>query len=273
MSDWILLSKFLSELFYPANIALWLLLVAFLLLLFRRSMGAGITLFLALLVIVFGSSPIAKELSMRYRQQYPPMLIEKSPTADAIVLLAGERVELWVDEVMRLSHMLRIPISPQVEVGVGSKRVVHAMRLYEAGKGAIIIVSGGNTPYQDESYSEARYNAELLMDWGVPRDAILLEGKSRNTHENAVETVKILRERQLNQVLLVTSHYHMPRALAAFHAVGVSAIPSSSGFRPAELAQPRISDWIPSLNELGTLNRVIHEKLAILVYRSRGWIE
>jgi uncharacterized SAM-binding protein YcdF (DUF218 family) len=64
--------------------------------------------------------------------------------------------------------------------------------------------------------------ATLLSELGVPRDAILLEPSSRNTYQNAVNTRAILEVQGIDRVLLVTSAFHMRRAVAAFQALDVS---------------------------------------------------
>jgi uncharacterized SAM-binding protein YcdF (DUF218 family) len=55
-----------------------------------------------------------------------------------------------------------------------------------------------------------RLSAELV-EWGVPRTAILVDARSRTTRENAVETERILTARGARSLLLVTSALHMPR--------------------------------------------------------------
>ena len=110
-----------------------------------------------------------------------------------------------------------------------------------AGKAPLIIVSGGNVFLQEGIRPESAYTADLLQEWGIPQSAIIFEGNSRNTRENAVETSRLLKNRQLNRVLLVTSAFHMPRALATFRAVGIDAIPSPSSISadigPANVAK------------------------------------
>ena len=160
MGDWITLSKLLPKLICPTNIVLWLLLLAFLLLMFRRRTGSGIALFLALLVIFVGSSPITSEFYRRHEQQYLPVPVEESTVADAIVLLGGD---------------MGLPIPPRVESQLGGNRLVHAMRLFQAGKAPLIIVSGGNVFPQQGVHPESIYILELLEEWGIPRDAILIE--------------------------------------------------------------------------------------------------
>jgi uncharacterized SAM-binding protein YcdF (DUF218 family) len=146
------------------------------------------------------------------------------------------------------------------------------MRLYRAGKASRIIISGGNVFSQKGLDSEAAYTAVLLEELGIPKSVITVEGISRNTRENAVETARLLRSQGLGPVLLVTNAFHMPRAVAVFRSAGVEVIPSPSSIS-AQLAQPEILDWIPTMSGLDTLKSVLHEKMGILVYRARGWID
>ena len=113
----------------------------------------------------------------------------------------------------------------------------------------------------------------MLEEWGVPPEAILIEGNSRNTYENAIETKKLMNSRQIDKILLVTSAFHMPRALATFKTAGIDAIPSPSSYSIVNYSRPQILEWIPSLGNLGKMQALIREKLGILVYRHRGWIE
>ena len=257
MDDWVTWAKILTRLMYPSTLVLLLLLLAFVLLLIRRRRGAGLSLLTALALVFLGSSPLVSDLYHRHERQYPPTRVAQSPTADAIVLLAGD---------------ISIPVPPRVESQVRGNRSVHTLRLYQAGKAPLIIVSGGNVFPQEGLRPEAAYTADLLQEWGIPQSAIIFEGNSRNTRENALETSRLLKSRQLNRVLLVTSAFHMPRALAAFRAVGIDAIPSPSSIS-AELVRPTLLNWIPSLDGLGTMQSVMHEKIGIFVYRIRGWID
>ncbi|MDP6030081.1 MAG: YdcF family protein [Arenicellales bacterium] len=257
MPDWVTLSKLLVQLIYPANIVLWLLVFAFVLILLRRAKAAGVALVLALVLVGIGSSPITPALYHAHERQYLPVPVEESPVAEAIVILAGD---------------LSIPAPPRVESQLRGNRVIHALRLYRAGKAPRVIVSGGNIFPQEGLEPESAYIAALLQELGIPAAAITAEGSSRNTHENAVETARLLEAERVGSVLLVTNAFHMPRAVAVFRSAGVQVIPSPSSIS-AELTQPKILDWMPSLDGLGTLKSVLHEKIGILVYRVRGWID
>ena len=256
MTDWVTWSNVLGRLAYPSTVILLLVLLAFISLLLRRRKVAGSALFVALGLVFLCSSPIISELYSNHERTYLPIPIDKYPTVEAIVILAGD---------------VGIPAAPRIESQVHGNRSIHALRLYRAGKAPLIIISGGNVFSQDSLRPEAAYTADLLEEWGIPPSAIIFEGNSRNTRENAVETAKLLNNRGLMRVLLVTTAFHMPRAIGAFRAVGIDAIPAPSSIS-AKLHEPTVLHWIPSLDGLGTMQRLMHEKIGIFVYRMRGWV-
>ena len=212
---------------------------------------------LSFFIIVLGSLPIVSTIYQKHEQLYPPVSMAETHRVDAIVLLGGD---------------VSIPKPPRVGTQVRGNRVIHTMRLYHAGKAPLVVITGGNVFPQEGLRSEAEYTARLLEELGVPRDAIIIEGTSRNTRENSLETARVLAEKDVDHILLVTDAFYMPRALATFRKLGMNVTPSSSSIS-AELQQPELLDWIPSLDGLDKLRSVIHENLGILVYRARGWID
>jgi uncharacterized SAM-binding protein YcdF (DUF218 family) len=97
--------------------------------------------------------------------------------------------------------------------------------LYKAGKAPLVIVSSGAFPRHKKGLPEALAMQQLLSEWGVPQAAIVNETDSQNTFDNAVFTSRILDQRGLKTILLVTSALHMRRALAVFLSLGINAIP------------------------------------------------
>lgn len=95
-----------------------------------------------------------------------------------------------------------------VILGGGSHdRPEHAAGLFKEQVAPRIIVSG---------FGDGEINRRILVEAGVPADAIQVEGESRTTKENAEFTIKLLREQRLNRVIIVTSWYHSRRALKTF---------------------------------------------------------
>ena len=257
MGDWITFSKLLSQVLYPFNIALWLLMAAVTLFVVRYRRAAIMSFSLATLVLMLFSSPLSLALYRQHERSYLPVPITQSPRAGAIVVLGGD---------------IGLPLTPRINSQIGGNRALHAFRLFTANKSKFIIISGGNVFPQRGVESEAYYTSEILKEWGIPSEAVVIEGRSRNTYENAIETKKLLKARQIDKILLITSALHMPRALATFRTAGIDAIPSPSGYSIVNYARPQLLEWMPSLGNLGRMQVVIHEKLGILVYRYRGWI-
>lgn len=113
-----------------------------------------------------------------------------------------------------------------------------------------ILISGGpgNLPFRRKNVSdEGQLVARFLVVSGVRHGDIVFENKSRNTHENARFTARILRDRfGTNRCVLVTSAWHMRRAVACFQHENVRPIPfpgaflsSRRSFEPGEYILPR----------------------------------
>jgi uncharacterized SAM-binding protein YcdF (DUF218 family) len=97
------------------------------------------------------------------------------------------------------------------------------------------------------------------------------ETTSRDTHENAVDTVALLRLAGIREIVLVTQGWHMPRALREFDAAVAGATPPVH-VTPAPCGQawPTASpwlDWMPSGEGAVRLREVMHEVIAGLADR------
>jgi uncharacterized SAM-binding protein YcdF (DUF218 family) len=101
-----------------------------------------------------------------------------------------------------------------------TRRSIHAADLWKQGYAPRIICSGG-TPGQITIRSEAAACAEILRERGVPTDAIFLEGNSRSTEENAIESKQIMDANGWKTALLVSDGFHMLRANWIFHVYGL----------------------------------------------------
>jgi uncharacterized SAM-binding protein YcdF (DUF218 family) len=146
--------------------------------------------------------------------------------------------------------------------GGAEERLQRAVDLYKMGSARQLVLSSGYI----YSFPEAEVMRTLALDQGIPAAAITLEKHSTNTYQNVTFVHDILRDHRWTSVLLVSSPYHMRRALLVWHKVApdihvVPAPPPRSQFydhaRGASLEQ---------------LRGVAHEYLAILEYWRRGWI-
>nr|WP_244318518.1 YdcF family protein [Roseibium hamelinense] len=104
------------------------------------------------------------------------------------------------------------------------ERLTIAARLARALPGAKIIHTGGHGVIIPSQATEAEGAARLFADFGIDPERVVLEDKSRNTWENAVLTKGVLQPQPGQKWLLVTSAYHMPRAVGVFEAAGWSGV-------------------------------------------------
>ena len=102
-----------------------------------------------------------------------------------------------------------------------SRRTEKGFAAWQAGLAPALIVCGGQGG--DEPVTEARAMADHLMALGVPQEQIFLEDESTSTYENLIHAKKIMRAQGMETALVVTSDYHMTRALWLCADVGITA--------------------------------------------------
>ena len=150
-------------------------------------------------------------------------------------------------------------------------RVLYAARLFRAGRVDRILVSGGNLPWETGVKPESQLVTDLLIEFGLPPEAILQDAKSRNTRENAVNSAVIMNAQAWRTALLVTSGAHMPRALAAFRRVGLNVIPAATDIRVVYPLYSSPLDFLPDAGALAQTTDAIKEWIGLVVYRARAW--
>ena len=238
------LSKLLPVFVYPLGMVVVLLLAAIGLSAIHRSTLARCLVTLAVAFLWVASSPVFANWAIgRLEGTSPPVAIENVPEADAIILLTGG----------------------------GAARVLAAYLLYRAQKADLIIITGGNLPWEAQLFSEAEGIAKLMIRLGIPRQALVLDGNSRNTRENAVNTAAIFRSHGLTSGLLVTSAAHMPRALAVFRQAGLQATPLATDRRAKYPLYESLLDLLPDARALEKTTTAIKEWIGLAAYRVRGW--
>ena len=173
-----------------------------------------------------------------------PLLVREAPQpADAIVVFAGGAGE-----------------SGQAGGGY-QERVKQAVDLYKAGYAPRMIFSSGF----GFVFEEAEVMRGLAEANGVPPEAILLETNAKNTHDYVVFANQILSEHGWRRILLVSSPYHMRRAVMTWRksAPGVQVTAT-----PVPVSQFYVRDGAPSLEQLRGL---LQEYAAIALYWWNGW--
>jgi len=109
-------------------------------------------------------------------------------------------------------------------------RLDHAAKLYERGYADRVVVTGGRLP--EDRFSEAGASARYLRSKGVPDSSILREVQGRTSWESLASTARILKQRGLTDVVLVSDGFHSARIGAMASELGLNAHTSPTTTSP-----------------------------------------
>lgn len=152
-----------------------------------------------------------------------------------------------------------------------SDRFLQGLRVLEMKKVDKLILSGGSGYITRPDLKEGLFLAQYLEDINVPKHKLIIEAESRNTHENAINTKPLLSNKKPESILLITSGYHMRRAVACFEHEGIRVVPYSTDLISSE-TEVTLNHFIPSAQALAYWNVLTHEWLGYLSYWIMGYI-
>jgi uncharacterized SAM-binding protein YcdF (DUF218 family) len=246
----ILLDKLLPLAFYPLGMSILLVLGGIALNLMGRRYASAIVLACALAILWLFSTPLVSGALLSTLEKTNSQ--QGMSSADVAILLGG---------IVRGQSDAGEPnLNDSVD------RAIKALRLYRDGSVKLILITSGTG-----SPPEAQLLAGLLVEWGVPKDAILVENRSRNTYENAANSKALWDAHRFRSGLLVTSASHMPRAIAVFRRAGFAVEPAATDFRAKPFSIDGILDLLPDARALEDSTAAIKEWIGLGVYRLRGW--
>lgn len=248
------LSKLIWPLLNPANLILLLLVFSALLTLVRRfrtwgrgGMGSAI-----LLIALAGTLPVGDWLLRPLEEWFPPPALPAK--VDGIVVLSGaEQPGLTT-------------LRGQPHLNGGAERHLMFIALARQFPGAKLVYSGGGVPASEATLREADVAEMVFRSVGFDTGRVIFERQSRNTIENAQMARALANPREGEIWLLVTSAYHMPRAVNCFRAVDWPVVPYPVDFGTGG----RASFGFNPLGGLGALGAAAREWLGLVAYRILG---
>ncbi len=218
----------------------------------RRSRWVGAGLGVCFVVVYILSVGPGTDLLLRpLEQAFPPLHHAPVEPVKAVVVLTGG--EGWSPE---------RPITSALSTS-STDRLVEGIRVWRllGGDALLLMVGGIGTP---GGRAEGPLMAEAARALGVPDDALGWESASRNTYENAQAVREHLGE---GRFVLVTSAFHMPRAMEIFARSGLAPIPAPCG-HAARLVRSGW-DWFPRAQALWRSAQALREHVALIWYRLR----
>ena len=156
----------------------------------------------------------------------------------------------------------------QLETNMYHERLSSFIKLAHRYPDARLVFTGGNSDTDSDKPTEAEIAQSYFIEAGISSERLLMEDKARNTVENAMYSRKLTDPRANEKWVLITTAYHMPRAIGVFCQQDWNVLPYPVDHQtlPSRLYQPGYS-LIWHANHLVMAS---HEWLGLLYYYLTG---
>jgi uncharacterized SAM-binding protein YcdF (DUF218 family) len=250
------LSKTFWTLLSPDSLLLVLVVLAWLaLLLGWHRMASRLLTVVTLPLLVLAFLPVGEWLllPLETRFESQPILPDE---VDGIIVLGGA------------TDPLRSAIWQQPQLNESADRVTTMLALGQRFPEAVVVFSGGTGSLAYPELREAYLMPVLINELGFAPDRFLFEAESRNTEENVRFRMDLALPELDESWVLITSAFHMSRAVGVFCAQDWPVVPWPVDHRthPGHLLTPRLR----LSDNLAALRLAIREWAAIVVYRATG---
>ncbi len=236
----------------PLVLALLLAVLAYVARLFARRRVAQTLVIASVSIAYLGAiSPVADALLGPLERRYPGLDDGKLPSMVSYVVVLGS------------GYVPRpgVPITGALDED-GLARGVEGVRLMRALHAGHLVLSGGAK--QDWARPAAGYSV-LARSLGVDPSALIVRGESLDTYDEARAIAGLV---GTEPFVLVTSAYHMPRAVMLFERMGAHPVPAPTGQRVTPSEHFDIRRWLPNASALHKSERALHEYLGLLAGRA-----
>jgi uncharacterized SAM-binding protein YcdF (DUF218 family) len=221
-----------------------------------KRLGRGAASAAALGLLVIGFSPISKLLARPLENRFPQQQLEDARPVDGIIVLGGA-----------------IGFGRgQVGFNEAASRMSMAVDLAKKHPQARIVFTGGDAALiNSDTQTEANAAEQFFRTAGIEARRIVLESRSRNTRENAVFTHQLIAPKPGERWLLVTSAFHMPRAVGCFRAAGFEPDAFPVDYRTDGDAHDFLLPFRYMFNGMQLTDLAVKEWVGLLVYRLAGY--
>ncbi|NTU77065.1 MAG: YdcF family protein, partial [Alphaproteobacteria bacterium] len=222
-----------------------------------RLWGQRLCLTLALLLFFVALFPVGDWLLIPLENRFSPTQPDR---VDGILLLTG-------DESPRVTEARRHPAPGNA----AERYLTFATLARQYPEARLVFTGGANALLPSETTSNAAIARAILEGLGVPKERLITEDASRNTYENATAAFALVQPKKEEKWLLVTSAYHMPRAMGCFLKAGWNVEPA-----PTEYHTTGNFSFEPRFNlshHMSEITLALHEYYGLIAYALMGRIE
>ena len=251
------LSKTLGVAILPTNFLLLLGLFGALLLLTRfAALGRKCLVLSIVLLAVCAFSPFGNFLLYSLESRFPAWDASRG-APDGIIVLGGP-----IDADISVAH--HVPV-----IRSAADRIVAGAALARKYPNARVIFTGGSPNLISNDAREADYAAMVFESLGIDRSRLIIERRSRNTLENAEFSKALANPKPGERWLLVTSAFHMPRAVGLFRKAGFAVEPYPVDWRTGDESSLASFSAVAADGLLRT-DIAVREWIGLMAYRLTG---
>ncbi len=254
-----LFKKIVAALLAPLPLSIVAILLGLFLACYTRRKRAGHLLILIALttLTLFSITPVSNTLVASLENQYPsyqPQATAETAHIRYVVVLGGGHIS---DPA--------VPVTSQINPSTLA-RVTEGVRLHKMLPSSRLVLSGGKV-FDDQPEAETMRQVAIIM--GVKEENIVLDRRSRDTREQAINIKSLTRE---SGFILVTSAMHMPRSMALFEHQGLTPIPAPTHHRARKQVLSGPAYFLPNANALLKSEQITHEYIGMAWAWLRGKI-
>jgi len=251
------ISKFLSFILNPL---IWIITLLLFVLFIKNSKKKKRLLIITIVVTLFFSNQFIIAEFNRMWEVQPTHLNDMAAYYDVGVVLGGGMIT-YDGRYQR--HIFR----------VNTDRIMQAVYLYKQKRIGKILISGGSGTVFNKSMREALFVGDYLVNvLGIPEQDVLVESESDNTHQNAIESSKILKANyESPKILLITSAIHMRRSQMCFKKQGWDVTIYSTDLTSGPRRYQFDHLLMPSMHSLIQWNKLLHEWIGVIMYKIVGY--
>jgi uncharacterized SAM-binding protein YcdF (DUF218 family) len=253
----------LSKLFWlvaePSNLFVILLCLAAALLFTRwRRWGRWLTALLAAAGLLVAVVPVSEWLLLPLENRFGP----PDPMPDRVdgVIVLGGSISTYLTE-----------LRGQPVINEHGERFLAMAALARRYPQAKLVFSGGSASLLDPAFREADAARMALHEMGVDVGRVIFERRSRNTYENVIDSKALVQPQPGETWLVVTSAWHMPRAIGIFRRAGWPILPYPVDYLTS--GRFRLLKGFDFTEGLGLLHRGTKEWIGLLAYYWLGYTD
>jgi len=213
---------------------------------------------LAMLLLVGASLPVTGSRLIGWLEaKYSALPIDEAGPVDAIVVLGGI-------------------LGPKAGPGYvtnwaeSSERYDGGVALLRAGRARTLVFTGARLPWQKRTTLEGVDLRTIAIAQGVPGEKILVTREVSNTRDEARAVAELAKTHGWKKVIVVTTAWHMPRAVLVFRHAGLEIIPFPVDFRSDGVRAVTFVDFLPKADSLQMTETALRECYGYIFYTVTG---